>query len=57
MYSYADIVAILSYAPHCSDVAQAALAQLDVAASAARLAEHSAWACLVGELVAVGVST
>jgi hypothetical protein len=56
MHSYSDVIVMLSYAPHCDDIAQAALNQLDIAASAARLAEHGAWACLVGELVALGAT-
>jgi hypothetical protein len=56
MHSYSDVLIMLSYAPHCDDIAQGALAQLELAAAAARLAEHAAWTCLVGELVALGAT-
>ncbi len=56
LLSYSDIVAILSYAPHCCDIAANALDTLALQSDAAKLADHAAWSTLVSDLVAIGAA-
>lgn len=55
--SYADCILVYSLAPHCDDLADAALARLALEADAARLLESVSWSLLVSELVAIGVAS